>query len=186
MEFLLKNKDYNFIECSSVKSFEKRNNIYFPGKIVGRKLWQKVTKNFLIYITGGWNYTFSILKRKAPNGVDYYFGSSWWCLNQETTFWICDYLKDYPQYMKFFKASLCADECFFQTLVMNSPFSECVKPYLHFIKWEEGKSSPKTLGVDDIYDLLKSQKMLARKFDIDMDMEVIREINLILSNRKDK
>lgn len=51
---------------------------------------------------------------------------------------------EHPEYIKLFKHSLCPDECFFQTLVMNSPFAGSVKPYLHYIKWEKGKSSPRT------------------------------------------
>ena len=67
------------------------------------------------------------------------FGSQWWCLNGTMAQWIIDYLNEHMEYEKFFEHSLCPDECFFQTLVMNSPFAGSVKPYLHYIKWEKVK-----------------------------------------------
>lgn len=32
-------EDNNFIECYSVKTFEKRNDIFFPRTVIGRKMW---------------------------------------------------------------------------------------------------------------------------------------------------
>lgn len=156
-----------------VKKFEKRNDILFPSSVVGKKKWQKILKGILIYSTGGWNHTYSIIKRSAPNNVHYYFGSQWWCLNEKTVLWIKNYLQQHPEYQKFFEKSLCPDECFFQTLVMNSPYADSVKPYLHYIKWEEGKNSPKILKKSDYGELKKTKKLMARKFDIDIDREII-------------
>lgn len=176
MDFLEKHRGDNFIDCSSIKKFEKRNDIFFPYFVIGRKLWQKLVKNILIYSTGGWDYTFPIVKRKSVDSWRYYFGSSWWCLNYTMVKWIQDYLDKSPEFIKLFKHSLCPDECFFQTLVMNSPYSESVKPYLHYIKWEKGMSSPKILKVADYEDLKKTEKIIARKFDIDVDLEIIKKL----------
>lgn len=179
VDFLEEYKEYNFIDCLVVKAFEKRNDIYFPDILIGRKIWQKILKNVLIYITGGWNHTFSIIKRLAPNGVGYYFGSSWWCLNRETVEWIKAYLYANPSYVNFFKNSLCPDECFFQTLVMNSPYSKNVKPCLHYVQWEEGKSSPKILTIHDLNNMIQSGKMMGRKFDIEIDKTIMQELDNI-------
>lgn len=59
-----------------------------------------------------------------------FFGSQWWCLNDP----MVKYLDEYPTYIRLFKHSLCPDECFFQTLVINSQYANSVLPYLHFIK----------------------------------------------------
>ena len=146
--------------------------------IDGRKTWQKVLKNILVYSTGGWNHTFSIIKRLAPNSVQYFFGSSWWCLNNKTIMWIEEYIHQHPEFQRFFEKSLCADECFFQTLVMNSPYISSVKPYLHYIKWEKGKSSPEILKLDDYDNCIISGKLIARKFDIDIDREIINKLSI--------
>lgn len=110
------------------------------------------------------------------DGFSYYFGSQWWCLNDKTVRWIYDYLHRQPKYIKLFSHSLCPDECFFQTLVMNSPYVDSVKPYLHYIKWEKGKSSPKTLTVSDYEDLKQTKKYIARKFDIDIDRQILERL----------
>ena len=176
LDFLEANQEANFIECSQIKPFNKRNDVYFPNSVIGRKLWQKVLKNLWIYGTGGWNKTCPIFKRKAPDDFKYWFGSQWWCLNSTTAQWIIDYLNEHTEYEKFFEHSLCSDECFFQTLVMNSPFANTTKPYLHYIKWEKGKSSPRTLTTIDYEELKKTEKIIARKFDIDVDTEIIERL----------
>lgn len=176
LDFLEANQEANFIEYSQIKPFNKRNDVYFPNSVIGRKLWQKVLKNLWIYGTGGWNKTFPIFKRKAPDDFKYWFGSQWWCLNSTTAQWIIDYLNEHTEYEKFFEHSLCSDECFFQTLVMNSPFANTTKPYLHYIKWEKGKSSPRTLTTIDYEELKKTEKIIARKFDIDVDTEIIERL----------
>ena len=179
VKFLDEHRDDNFIECSLIKKFEKRNEIYFPRMVIGRRKWQKVLKNILVYSTGGWNRTFSIMKRSKPTNVQYYFGSSWWCLNDAMVKWIYNFLSKYPEYIKLFKYSLCPDECFFQTLVMNSPYANNVKPYLHYVQWKKGKSSPKILTIHDLNNMIQSGKMMGRKFDIEIDKAVIQELDNI-------
>ncbi len=186
VKFFDAHKDDNFIECSTVKTFEKRNDIFFPCTVIGRKIWQKILKNILVYATGGWNHTFSMAKRTAPNNVHYFFGSSWWCLNNKTIIWVKAYMEQHPEYQSFFERSLCADECFFQTLVMNSPYASSVKPYLHYIKWEEGKSSPKTLMISDFEDLKNTDKIIARKFDMDIDRQILERLRVQLERGKSR
>lgn len=178
VRFLNERKDENFIDCALIKRFEKRNDIYFPRMVIGRRIWQKILKGILVYSTGGWNQTFSIIKRLKPANVQYYFGSQWWCLNDAMVKWIYNFLENYPEYIKLFKHSLCPDECFFQTLVMNSPFANTTKPYLHYIKWEKGKSRPKTLTTIDYEELKKAEKLIARKFDINVDAEIIERLRM--------
>lgn len=178
VRFLNERKDENFIDCALIKRFEKRNDIYFPRMVIGRRIWQKILKGILVYSTGGWNQTFSIIKRLKPANVQYYFGSQWWCLNDAMVKWIYNFLENYPEYIKLFKHLLCPDECFFQTLVMNSPFANTTKPYLHYIKWEKGKSSPKTLTTIDYEELKKAEKLIARKFDINVDAEIIERLRM--------
>lgn len=95
--FLEANQEVNFIECSQIDAFNKRNDVYFSNFVIGRKLWQKVLKNLWIYGTGGWNKTLPIFKRKAPDDFKYWFGSQWWCLNGTMAQWIIDYLNEHMQ-----------------------------------------------------------------------------------------
>ena len=93
VRFLNERKDENFIDCALIKRFEKRNDIYFPRMVIGRRIWQKILKGILVYSTGGWNQTFSIIKRLKPANVQYYFGSQWWCLNDAMVKWIYNFLE---------------------------------------------------------------------------------------------
>lgn len=62
---------------------------------------------------------------------------------------------------------------FFQTLVMNSPYAKHRMDYLHYIDWSENKRSPKIFCKKDLKSLLESDKLMARKFDISIDSEII-------------
>ena len=68
---------------------------------------------------------------------------------------------------------------FFQTLFMNSPYADTKKEYLHYIDWSERKSSPKNLSINDLPEMLKSGKFMARK--IDGDFELIDTLTKIIS-----
>ena len=65
VKFLNEHKNENFTDCALIKQFEKRNDIYFPRIVVGRRKWQKILKNILVYGTGGWNHTFSLDKKSS-------------------------------------------------------------------------------------------------------------------------
>ena len=87
--------------------------------------------------------------------------------------WILIYLRNHHYYISYFKHCSTPDESFFQTLVMNSPYKDKRKDYLHYIDWSEGKSSPKTLTMEDVEKLKNSDKLMARKFDIKFDREIL-------------
>lgn len=84
VEFFMQHNGENFIQYWSSKNFgkhiqnnfDKRNQIYFPEWIIGRKLWQKVLKRGWVEISGGYNRTWRLFQRKQLE-VDFYFGSQW-------------------------------------------------------------------------------------------------------------
>lgn len=65
VEFFMQHNGENFIQYWSSKNFgkhiqnnfDKRNQIYFPEGIIGRKFWQKVLKRGWVEISGGYNRT---------------------------------------------------------------------------------------------------------------------------------
>lgn len=58
-----------------------------------------------------------------------------------------------------------AEEVFFQTLLMNSPFKNTVvDPSLHYYEWS-GNIPPKTLTEDDYEKILQSKSLFCRKID---------------------
>lgn len=180
-EWFQTHSDHDFVELfksrntglSHENNYDKRNAVYFPRWILGRETWKRIAKRAYTEITGGYNRTFRWARRRAVNGLAFYFGSSWVCLTGRTVQWVLQYLADHPEYYQFMKNCNCPDESFFQTLVMNSPYAGKRMDYLHYVDWSEGKSSPKILRDADFDKLLSSEKLMARKLDAAVDERIL-------------
>lgn len=140
---------------------------------MGNSTAKRIAKRVLVELTGGWNRTFSIFRRKAPDNVKFYSGSSWICLSGEMEDWMENYLKAHPEYIRFYRNVNCPDENFFQTLVMNSPYKDKREDYLHYVDWSKSGNNPKVLKIEDLENLMASDKLMARKFDVDVDRNII-------------
>lgn len=182
----LSNKNCNFISIAATRNnpvdgysnteLDKRCEIVYPSWLIGRSFVQRGLKKLYNIVTGGTGNTFGPLRRKPPCDLRLYFGSQWWCLNQKTIVWVTRYVDAHPEVCEFYKKALCPDESFFHTLIMNSPYADCIEPNLVFIDWSEGKSSPKILGALDYEKMVSSGKLLARKIDSAVDQELYRKL----------
>lgn len=182
LSYLSDNRNCNFLNLfpslnnglQRQNNYDKRNQIVFCEWLLKRTFLIRVIRRLWVSVTGGYNRTFNLFKRENNLKVKFYFGSSWWCLNSVFVCYLKKYLTETPQYIEFFKKASCPDESFFQTLLMNSPFADTRRDYLHYIDWSEGKSSPKNLSMDDLPLILESNKFMARK--IDGDFELINKL----------
>ena len=156
--------------------FDKRCEIIYPTWLIGTSYWQRAVKKAYNIATGGVGHTFKVLKRTPPAGLKLFFGSQWWCLNRETIEWISEYVKEHDEVCDFFRNTLCPDECFFHTLVMNSPYCDHIKSSLVYIDWSEGNSSPKILIESDYEKIMASQKLIARKIDSSVDTKLYQKL----------
>ena len=112
------------------------------------------------------------MKRKIPGGLHPHFGSSYWYLHRHCLEYIHAYVTKHPEYVRFFKHVLVPDECFFQTLLMNSPLAENIeKRTLTYIDWRP--PWPGIMTVADLPRLLASDCLFARKFDLKTDSGVM-------------
>ena len=109
------------------------------------------------------------MRRKQPENADFYLGSQWSCLPNELEQWMEDYLQIHPEFIEFYRHTNCPDESFFQTILMNSPYKSKRLLYLHYIDWNFGRNSSKNLDMSDIDTMMKSAKLMSRKFE-DEDM----------------
>lgn len=119
----------------------------------------------------------SLYKRfpMRPNlkGFTVYKGANWFTLSGDCVTYVLDYLQQHPEFIRQFKHTICADEHFIQTLILNSPFKESViNRTLREIQWDGG-ANPKTYTMSDADLLLDSPELFARKFDSDVDSEII-------------
>ncbi len=97
-----------------------------------------------------------------------YGGSTYWSLSRDTLQFVLNFTKENPRFIKRFKYTFCAEEIYFQTIIMNSKYAKnVVNNNLRFIDWESGKGGyPAFLDEDDFQIIIKSDKLFARKINI--------------------
>ncbi len=157
-------------------NLDKRNTVYFPLKWIDRRFVYKVMRRIYVELTGGYSRTYKIFMRKNPLGCKFYFGSSWWGLNDETVGWMLDYLQKTPEYYKFFVNCANPDECFFQTLLMMSPFADINTDYLTYLNFLPGANSPEYITEEDLERAFASPYYFMRKVDLcKLDSNVFRD-----------
>jgi hypothetical protein len=107
------------------------------------------------------------LTRRLPAGLQPYGGSSWWALSRECVRELLERVRREPAISRFFRSVACADEMFFQTLVMNSRFGARVLPEnFRYIQWpEQGARNPKILDEHDFERIAASKAHFCRKID---------------------
>jgi hypothetical protein len=95
-----------------------------------------------------------------------YGGSQWWCLTSECASYMLKFLQHNRVYEEYFEHCFIPDETFFNTLVLNSPFSKnTVNDNLKYIVWNQiGDASPRLLTMEDWSFIVGSECLWARKF----------------------
>ena len=108
-----------------------------------------------------------------------YGGSTYWSLTRETLKYVVDYTKENKHLINRLKHTFCAEEIYFQTVIMNSRFSKnIINDNMRYIDWEmRNGNAPANLDMTDLEILISSDKLFARKFEV----PVSNELRLILS-----
>lgn len=119
--------------------------------------------------------------RLTKYNLKIYKGSNWASLTNEAVKYLVERRKVIRRATRY---SLCADEVYKQTFLMDAGFSVNSGDDIRYIDWEHHEgASPHTLRIED-YDVLASSKCLfARKFDVDVDWEVVDKI--VAVNRRE-
>ncbi len=120
--------------------------------------------------------------RKPPHNVTFSGNSGWFCLTQDAVKFIISSYKTDKRLTNFFRYVWGADEIYFSTVLYNSPFRDKMVGNLVHTVWEkEGVHHPKVFTMNDINDLSSSNKFFARKFDVNVDQEIILQLQKTLS-----
>ena len=114
------------------------------------------------------------LKRKLQP-VNYYGGWNWVNLNRPAMAHIVSFINNNPNFLKSFKYTLCGDEVWIQTALMNSE-NEVVNTDLRYTDWRGCLENPKTLTIGHLDEMMASNALFARKFDTDVDAKVIDSV----------
>lgn len=113
-------------------------------------------------------------------------GSQWWSTPMYVVKKMLIILKTYPVFTEYFSKVIIPDESFFQTLIFNSdePFVEnVIDDNLKFTFWDLPDINRSVLNINDFKTLKKSKSLFARKFDENIDPEILDKIDVdILKN----
>ena len=167
---MFRNNNKEYLEHSELpnewpKGGIDRYKVYYPNWMIDRpknlyKRMVRIAYREVILKT-------KILQRSFTFYKYVYGGSSWFSITGECLEYIMNYLKNNNEYYEFFKNSLCPDEIFFHTLIMNSPFAKNVENNnLRYIDWSvKNMGSPKQLNKNDIDLAIESNNIFARKIE---------------------
>ena len=179
-EFLMKNSGKVFMSFKEIsqknlcvmkmywpKGTRRRYTSVHPYRVYRRILQELFSRG--INISPNKNYW--------PEEYEFYSGSQWFTIPFEAAQYIIEFLDENEWYYQFFENTFTPDEWFFHTLIMNSPFkSRVVNNNLFYFKWGETfseRNSPQFLTSEDIRLIEESNQFFARKFDENIDSEVI-------------
>jgi hypothetical protein len=181
--YLELNKGYNFISIWDISTYDKkwnkRNETYFPLWTISLKYFIRIIRRLWVFISGDYKRTFAIFKRKNVINRKYYYGSSWFTITYDCMCFILKTLNEEPNFIRFYKNTLCPDESFFQTIVMNSHYKDSVKDNLLYTDFTNCRNHPRNLDKSDFENLKNSQKLIARKFN---DIEVLKLLKIFLKD----
>lgn len=131
------------------------------------------------------------LKRKMPNGMKPYTGQTWWNLDMYALNYILNYHEQHPEYINFHRNTFVADELFVQMIVGNSKDERLLNSIENsekrFTIWPKVNSAhPKMLDKSDLQAILASDDLFARKFDENVDTEILDLIDqeILFANKE--
>ncbi|RYG88981.1 MAG: glycosyl transferase [Alphaproteobacteria bacterium] len=118
----------------------------------------------------------TILRRPFLRKTTPYIGNQWMIVSRR----FCEFVSHNPRverFKRFYRHTFIADESFFQTVMMNTgDHGEVVNDDLRTIDWipdGEIKLRPRTFTAADVQLLKPGKDLFARKFDADVDAEIL-------------
>lgn len=182
-DFPVKDDDYicTFLE-------QHRNKEFIAHEAIGRYRWR--LKQYNVFTEYQNNRTFLIRliqrvlreiqnlwhERRTLEHLLLYKGSSWFNISIEAMEYILNYIDTHKDFLDQFNYTVCADEHFFQIILLNSVFKKnMVNHNLYYLEWEKGKNSPNYLSKQTLQQLNRVPDILfARKVDEDLTLELSR------------
>lgn len=178
-EFLTANNNKEFLAWYKLPHHENhgttggmdRMELYWLDIRPKYKYFYAKTNNIIHKFQRGLNY-------KRSFNFDLYSGAQWFTLSAAAIDYSLTFISENPSFYNAFKYSRCADEIFFQTLLLNSPLKEnVVNDCLRFIDWKSGPEFPRVLRNEDWEKLLAAENnFFARKFDGTTDSKIIEKL----------
>jgi len=126
---------------------------------------------------------FFLYSKCFPRKLDYdfYAGPQWFNFTHNCVNKIFDYLASDKNYIERYKWTLISDEIFFPTLIHLFEGIKIEKNCLRYVDWDSVRQHPRTLQMEDYEKIMHSDALFARKFDEEIDKDIIDRIYKIIS-----
>lgn len=111
-----------------------------------------------------------------------YGGSTWWSLSRLCLEYVIKYTNKNKFVLNRFKHTLCSEEFYFQTIIMNSTFAKNVNNNsLRYIDWVvRNGNNPAILDETDYENILKTDAFFARKFEYPLASGIMDKIKILI------
>ena len=122
-------------------------------------------------------------KRKISSRMPkLYCGSTYWSLSRGCVSYVTEFTQKNKWVLNRFKYTLCAEEFYFQTVIMNSNFAaKVVNDNLRHIDWvARNGNNPAILDETDFEKLKETNSVFARKLDYPQSIGLLNKIKSLL------
>lgn len=124
-------------------------------------------------------------ERKLYGNYEIVGRSQWFSITLDHVRYILEFMRTHPRFRRYFLFCWGSDEFIFQTILYNSGFKDqMVNDDLRYTDWSAQKASPKILTLEDRERLLGSEKLFARKFDMNVDPGILDLLDAKVRNHR--
>ena len=178
MDFFKKHQGAEFIAFDKEKfdCYDRVRYFYPLQEMVGRN-----RKGILGRISSAMTFFQKIVHLKRNAEIQFQKGSNWFSITDDLARYVIE-RKEWIR--KVFHDSICCDEIFLQTIVINSVFSDRIYQYasaesteeaaMRLVDWERG--GPYIFKSEDYQKLINSDMIYARKFDCQIDNNIVNKL----------
>lgn len=153
-----KRRDEEFIDIEYAPTFKKRIK-YYHFFVRGRR--KNAFRNFLrrLLLLPQWFFVNRL--RDAP--LKYAYGANWCSLTLPA---VKEIVSKYSQYRYMFERSTSSDELYKQMILAaaEKPFKFAKEGNLRYVRFDQGKASPRIISMNEYDDIIHSGCLFARKF----------------------
>ena len=183
VDFFSRNKGAEFVhfECDGYPEYDKCKIQYWY--MLQKKVGKKKSINSIIAAIQRISILFQMLIGidRTKNQIKFFKGANWFSITGECALYV---VKQKELIEKLFKHTLCGDEFFLQTIIMNSEYKDRLwikdkkddyEGCLRMIDWKRG--NPYVFRIEDAEELIESKCLFARKFDLNVDKMIIDKLS---------
>lgn len=114
-----------------------------------------------------------------------YGGETYWTLSREALTYVIDYTDKNIYFLRRLQYTYCAEEIYFQTVLMNSEYApKVINDSLRYIDWKGRNGNlPANLDFSDLEKIRQSNCLFARKFEFPVSTKLKEQLIMDINNK---